>query len=175
MQVESITRRFATVVAAVAVLAAAGSPGTARHYAAQDAGPADAARDVQDAGRWREAPEYLAVFAPAAHRAAYRTAVTPLGLDAVLQAHAADPSLARIPGAWSPRARLPADVFGRGGRYDRWMLARVYGSQQPRVARGARLDGGRVVESWTLVSPYPSPDLARLEPGTLRIVVQIAQ
>ena len=102
-------------------------------------------------------------------------AVTPLGLDAVLRARAADPSFARGPGAWSPRARLPADAFGRSGRYDRWMLARLYGSQQPRVARGARLDGGRVVESWTLVSPYPSPDLARLEPGTLLIVLQIAQ
>jgi hypothetical protein len=102
-------------------------------------------------------------------------AVTALGLDAVLQAHAADASLARLPSAWSPRARLPADVFGRGGRYDRWMLARLYGSRQPRVARGARLDGGRVVESWTLVSPYPSPDLVRLEPGTLLIVLQIAQ
>jgi len=162
-------------LAAVAVLAAGEIPATARHDKAQDAGPADAARDVQDAERWREAPEYLAIFAPSAHRGAYRMAVTPLRLDAVLQAGAADPSLARGPGAWSPRSRLPADAFGRSGLYNRWTLARLYGSRQPRVARGARLDGGRVVESWTLVSPYPSPDLVRLEPGTLLIVLQIAQ
>src|SRR5688572_19559600 len=175
LQLESITRRFAAVVAAVAVLTAGESPAAARH-AAQDASPADAAaRDLQGAERWREAPEYLAIFAPAAHRGAYRTAVTPLGLDAVLQALAADPSLARAPGAWSPRARVPADAFGRSGRYDRWTLARLYGSRQPRVARGARLDGGGGVESWTLVSPYPSPGLARLEPGTLLIVLRIAQ
>jgi hypothetical protein len=51
-------------------------------------------------------------------------------------------------------------------------VARLYGSRQPRVARGARADEGRVVESWTLVSPYPSADLTRLEHGTLRIVLR---
>ena len=176
MPLESITRRFAAVLAAVTVLAAAESPATARHSVLQDGGPADvAARYVQGAARWREAPEYLAIFAPTAHRGAYRIAVTPLGLDAVLQALAADPSLARASDAWSPRARLPADAFGRSGRYDRWTLARLYGSRQPRVARGARLDGSGGVESWTLVSPYPSPDLTRLEPGTLLIALRIAQ
>ena len=124
---------------------------------------------------WQDAPDYLAVVAPAAHRDAYRTAVSPLDLDAVLKTLAGDPSLARTPGAWTARAELPTDAFGRAGNYNRWALVRLYGSRQPRVARGARLEEGRVVESWTLVSPYPSPDLTRLEPGTLLIVLRIAQ
>lgn len=115
------------------------------------------------------------MFAPAAHREAYRAAVSPLGLDAVLEALAADPALLRSPGAWTARAHLPADAFGRSRPYDRWTLARLYGSRQPRVARGARTDGGRVIESWTLVSPYPTADLARLDEGTLLIVLGIAQ
>jgi hypothetical protein len=105
----------------------------------------------------------------------YRAAVSRLGLDEVLRGLAGDPSLVRTPGAWTPRTQLPADVFGRGGRYDRWTLARLYGSRQPRVARGARIGDNGVVESWMLVSPYPSADLTRLDPGTLLIVLRIAQ
>jgi hypothetical protein len=162
------------VLAALAVLAAGGGDAKTRHYA-QDTGPAGAARDAPSEQEWRDAPEHRAIFAPASRRGAYRAAVSPLALDAVLQALVADPSLVRVPGAWRPRDRLPADAFGRGGRYDRWTLARLYGSRQPRVARGARVDDGGVVESWTLVSPYPSPDLTRLDPGTLLIVLRIAQ
>jgi hypothetical protein len=153
LQLESITRRFGAVLAALAALAASG----------------------QAAQEWREAPDYLAIFAPAPHRAAYRAAVSPLGLDAVLRALAADPALVRAPGAWTPQASLPVDAFGRAGNYDPWTLKRLYGSRQPLVARGSRTDGGRVVESWMLISPYPSADLARLEPGTLLVVLRIAQ
>jgi hypothetical protein len=153
LQFESITRRFGAVLAGLAVLAAS----------------------VQAAQEWREAPDHLAVFAPAPQRAAYRAAVSPLGLDAVLQALVADPALVHAAGAWTPRARLPVDAFGRTGGYDRWTLMRLYGSRQPLVARGTRTAGGGVVESWTLVSPYPSADLTRLEPGTLLIVLRIAQ
>ena len=65
------------------------------------------------------------------------------------------------------------DAFGAGGTYDRWKLARVFGAHQPNVARGPRGDRGLIDESWTLVSPYPSADLGRLEPGTLLIVVRV--
>jgi hypothetical protein len=123
---------------------------------------------------WRDAAGYLDLFAPPAHRADYRAAVSPLGVDEVLRQLAADDTLIRAPGAWTPRSQLPADAFGRSGTYDRWKLARLYGSRQPRVARGARIAADGVIESWTLVSPYPSPDLARLEPGTLLIVIRIA-
>ena len=153
LQLESITRRFGAVLAALAALAASG----------------------QAAQEWRPAPVHLAIFAPAPHRAAYRVAVSPLPLDAVLKALAADPALVRVPGAWTPQASLPVDAFGRAGTYDPWTLKRLYGSRQPLVARGSRTEGGRVVESWMLISPYPSADLARLEPGTLLVVLRIAQ
>jgi hypothetical protein len=129
---------------------------------------------VRSATTWRDAPEYVRLFAPAAHQNAYSAAATETGIDAVLLELAADPSLVRTPGAWAARPQAPLDVFGRGGAYNRWALARLYGSRQPRVARGARLQDGRVVESWTLVSPYPAADLKRLEPGTLRIVLSLA-
>ena len=124
---------------------------------------------------WRDAPDYLRLFAPALHRSDYRTSVSPLPLDDVVQGLSGDRSLVRAPGAWMPRSEYALDAFGRSGSYDRWKVARLYGSRQARVARGARMEGGRLVESWTLISPYPSPDLERLEPGTLRIVLRIAQ
>ena len=123
---------------------------------------------------WREAAEYLALVAPAAHRQAYATSVTTADLDAVLAGLSGDPSLARTPGAWQPQRMNVRDALGTAGTYNRWSVARLYGAQQPRVARGARLDRGQVVEAWTLISPYPSADLRRLEPGTLRIIVRIA-
>ena len=120
-----------------------------------------------------DAPAYLDLFAPRAHRDAYRAGVSPLPLDAVLTALADDESLVRTPGAWRARPELPQDAFGSSGSYNRWLLARLYGSRQPRVARGARSQDGRLVESWILVSPYPDPSLSRLEPGTLRIIVAL--
>jgi hypothetical protein len=100
--------------------------------------------------------------------------VTPSSIDAVLTDVSADPSLLRVPGAWTAQPQHVLDAFGRSGSYPRWALTRLYGARQPRVARGARTEGGRVVESWTLVSPYPSADFTRIEPGTLRIVLRIA-
>src|SRR5688572_16574852 len=145
LQLKSITRAFAAVLVAGALV------------------HADAA--------WRDAAGYLDLFAPPAHRADYQAAVSPPGLDAVLRDLAGDDTVIRAPGAWTPRSQLPADAFGRSGTYDRWKLARLYGSRQPRVARGARIAADGVLESWTLVSPYPALDLARLEPGTLLIVI----
>src|SRR5688500_4524882 len=146
LQLKSITRGFALV----AVLATA-----------------------QDDLAWRDAPGHLHIFAPPAHRDDYRAAVSPLDLDRVLQA-LDDETVIRTPGAWTPRSQLPADAFGRSGTYDRWTVARLYGSRQPRVARGVRTGSAGVLESWTLISPYPSADLTRLEPGTLLIVLRIA-
>ena len=129
---------------------------------------------AHSAVRWVDAPSFVRLFAPAAHQDAYRAAVSPDGLDAVLAALGDDPALVRTPGAWRPQTVAAPDAFGRSGRYDRWKLARLYGARQARVARGARVEDGRVTESWTLVSPYPSADLGRLEAGTLLIVVRIA-
>jgi hypothetical protein len=123
---------------------------------------------------WRPAPEYLALFAPAGpRRALYQAYVSPLELPAVLHRLAGDVTLLRPPGAWEPRALLPADAFGQTGRYDRWRLAQVYGARRARVARGPVGRDGAVVEAWTLVSPYPDPTLERLQPGTLLIVLSL--
>jgi hypothetical protein len=123
---------------------------------------------------WRDAPQYLALVAPAGARsAAYRVFTSPLDIDAALKRLENDASLVRAPGAWQPRSTLPLDAFGLAGRYDRSGMARVYGGGQPRVARGARAVAGRVVESWTLIAPYPDTELRSLQPGTLLIVLRL--
>lgn len=123
---------------------------------------------------WREASGFVPLFAPAGGRAAaYGTYVSPLDLDTVLRRLDADTTLLRAPGAWQPRTLLPADAFGQTGRYDRWKVVRLYGAARTRVARGARVEAGRVVESWTLISPYPDPSLQRLEPGTLLVILRL--
>jgi hypothetical protein len=124
---------------------------------------------------WREAPEYLPLFAPRSHRELYRASVSSSGLDDVLASMADDPRLLRTPGGWEARSAGPWDAFGKSGEYDRFKLARLYGARRARVARGPRIEEGRVVETWTLVSPYPSPSLDRLEPGTLRIVLRLPE
>ncbi|HEY7190451.1 MAG TPA: hypothetical protein VH436_28060 [Vicinamibacterales bacterium] len=134
----------------------------------RSAEPLDFARDRP----WREAPEYLRLFAPDAHRDHYRAYVSPLGLDETLAALMADPAVQRPPGGWEPRQMIAFDAFGRSGSYNRWKLAGLYGSRRARVARGPRVDHGQS-ESWMLVAPYPDPALQHLEPGTLIIVLKI--
>ena len=60
------------------------------------------------------------------------------------------------------------DAFGAAGRYDRVVLARLYGGVKPRVAHGWTETAGRF-EATTLISPHPNASLTRLEPGTLII------
>jgi hypothetical protein len=125
-------------------------------------------------GAWQDAADYLRLFAPFGTRAgAYRIFVTTLPIEALLGRLMQDRSLLHPPGAWVPTPALPADAFGQTGRYDRSRLARLYGARRPVVARGPRGDAGRPAEAWTLVSPYPSRDLSRLEPGTMLIVVDL--
>jgi len=129
---------------------------------------------VRAAPAWREAPEFLPLFAPPAPRsAAYRVRVVEADLDTVLRQLSADPALLRAPGAWGVRLLAPVDALGKGGTYDRWKVTRLYGAARARVARGARIEDGRVVESWSLISPYPDPTLRKLERGTLLIVLRL--
>jgi hypothetical protein len=125
-------------------------------------------------GAWQEGAGYLSLFAPFGTRAAaYHIFVTMLPIDALLGRLTHDSSLLHPPGAWVPASVLPADAFGQTGGYDRSRLARVYGARRPVVAHGPRGTAGRPMEAWTLVSPYPSLDLTRLEPGTMLIVVDL--
>jgi hypothetical protein len=121
---------------------------------------------------WRDAPEYVRLFAPAAQRDAYRAYTSPHGLEETLQRLLGDTGALHPPGAWQPQAMIPTDAFGLSGSYNRWNVAGLYRSRRARVARGPRLDQGQL-ESWTLVAPYPDVALHRLEPGTLIIVLRI--
>jgi hypothetical protein len=123
---------------------------------------------------WRAAPEYVELFTPGAtHPGHYETYVSPLPIDAALRESADDPALLHPPGAWTPRDVIALDAFGKTGAYNRWALARLYGARRTRLARGPRGDAGRVVEMWTLISPYPDIGMQRLESGTLLIVLRL--
>ena len=132
-----------------------------------------AAVPARAAALWRDAPEYVALFAPANQHRAYAGAVTTASLETVLADAAADPATVQAPGAWQPHGESPLDAMGTAGAFNRSLLARLYGSRQVRVARGARMDRGRVVEAWTLTSPYPSADLRTLHPGTMRLILRV--
>lgn len=122
---------------------------------------------------WQAAPAYVELLAPANQRQIYSVSVTNRPLADVLAEITIDPGAVPTPGAWEPRNESPIDAFGTAGAYNRWLVLRLYGSRQPRVARGARMDRGRVVEAWTLISPYPSTDLGTLHPGTMRLILKI--
>ena len=121
----------------------------------------------------RDAPQFLPLFTPRVHRDAYRAYVSPLPIADLLRQLDRDPAVLRPPGSWQPVPAGPFDAFGDSGTYDRFRIARLYGATRALVARGPRGTTGTVSEMWTLVSPYPDPDLSRLEPGTLVIVLDI--
>ena len=121
---------------------------------------------------WREAPQYVELFAPREQRAAYRAYVSPVGIEATLADLLNDPGILQPPGAWAPQAMIPYDAFGLSGSYNRWKVAGLYRSRRAQVVHGPRVDQGQV-ESWTLVAPYPDPALQRLEPGTLILVLRV--
>jgi hypothetical protein len=128
-----------------------------------------------------EAPAFVELFAPAGHAAAYRAYVSSQSPSRLLSILRQEPAPAPFdagifvstPGAWELRRERPLDAFGRSGSYNRSRLARLYGSRAVSVARGARAAGGRVTESWTLLSPYPDPSLERLESGTLVLILTV--
>jgi hypothetical protein len=64
-------------------------------------------------------------------------------------------------------------VFDAAALFDRARLARVYGGKAPRIARGPLVEHGVVTGTVLLVSPYPEPDLERLNPGTLIMTVRL--
>jgi hypothetical protein len=125
-------------------------------------------------GDFTETPTFVRLFTPGgALRGTYRAYTTPRDLDAVLAAIRRDASTPPTGGSFEPQSVIASDAFGQSGGYNRWKLALLYGARRARVARGPRLEDGRVVEAWTLVSPYPEADLERLNPGTLLIVLRL--
>ena len=122
---------------------------------------------------WRDAPEYIALFAPVGPRtAAFRMYESAEDLDTVLRQLAGDSTLLQSPGAWEVRALAPTDAFGLAGPYDRARVTRLYRAERVRVARGARVLEGRITEAWTIISPYPDIGLQRLVRGTLLVVLR---
>jgi hypothetical protein len=125
-----------------------------------------------------ESPLYRRLFTPVhVPDGTYRTYVTPRALDEVLAdlESVSDGPQSRLAHGTpvEPTTVVAAEAFGQSGGYDRWKLARLYGARRARVARLPRMEGGQVVEAWTLISPYPDPALERLEPGTLLIVLRL--
>ena len=119
-----------------------------------------------------EAPAYVALFTPrGAPPGAYRAYVSSHDLDRVLAGLRRDTVSFNAPGSFEAESVIAADAFGQSGAYNRWKLALLYGARRARVARGPRIENGRVVEAWTLISPYPDRRLERLQPGTLLIVL----
>ena len=76
------------------------------------------------------------------------------------------------PGAWKADFVSPLDAFGTSGSYNRFELSRLYLGKRPRRAHGpwVTADG---LESWTLVSPYPSATLDEVAPGTLLLALRV--
>jgi hypothetical protein len=121
-----------------------------------------------------EAPAFVRLFTPrGAPAGTYRAYTTGQALDSVLAAIRRDTSTRGGDGSFEPQSVIASDAFGQSGGYNRWKLALLYGGARARVARGPRIEGGRVVEAWTLVSPYPDAALERLNPGTLLIVLRL--
>lgn len=128
---------------------------------------------AQSDAPWRDAPEYVALLAPAGHQDAYRAMVSPLAPDALLPILEIGLSLLKAPGAWAAHTAGAFEAFGKAGAYDRTTMARLYRGRQVKLVRGPRAVGGRVTESWSLISPYPNPAVTRLEPGTLILVLRL--
>jgi hypothetical protein len=171
VQERSITRGLPAVVVAAALLLATTVVPRAQFIAVS---PRPATPPPSSA-EWREAPEYVALFAPRLVRDAYRTFVSTVSLEQAVRVAAADEAAIAVaaPGAWRPSPENPLDAFGLGGPYDRGTLARLYGSHRPTVARGPRGRSGTVEESWTLISPFPSADLERIHQGTLLLILRV--
>jgi hypothetical protein len=76
-------------------------------------------------------------------------------------------------GSWTIERTGPNEVFDGAALFDRARLARLYGGQPVRVARGPIVENGRVTATVLLVSPYPEADLQHLNHGTLIMTVRV--
>lgn len=116
----------------------------------------------------------MAVFAPPARADLYAFATAPEKLDdAVAYYRTRWPS--PDPRSWKIERTGPLEVFDGAALVDRARLAQLYGGKQVRVARGPITKNGRVTHTVLLMSPYPDPELRRLNGGTLIMTVVVPQ
>lgn len=150
-------RGLRTTAVAVACCAIVGGAG----YAA--GGPPDLG--VRDE---RLARLFVPVAAPAGTYEVFRS---PRRMaDLVAELRALDP--APVADAWKIAPLGPGDAFGSAGPYDAPKVARLYVGSAPLVARGSLRTADGVV-AYTLIAPWPDPDLSTLHPGTMTIVVHV--
>jgi hypothetical protein len=77
------------------------------------------------------------------------------------------------PGSWNVQRLGAGDAFGAEGSYNRIRLAVLVGGRRLDVARGSIRDADGAVTAFTLISPYPDPELRELKPGTMTIVFHV--
>jgi hypothetical protein len=82
-----------------------------------------------------------------------------------------DPAPAR--GAWDLQQTGPGDAFGAEASYNRVRLALLVGGGRITVARGSLRSSDGKVTAYTLLSPYPDPELTELRLGTMTIVFHL--
>jgi hypothetical protein len=152
--------RASAVLCVMTVLVATVSPGSARSQ-------------VPDAILGDRSPALERLFTPVgAPRDLYQVFERRLEiaqLAAILRA--ADPRPAE--GAWELQRTGPGDAFGGEGLYDRARLAMLVGGGKITVARGSLKAADGSVTAYTLLSPYPEPELTELRTGTMTIVVRV--
>jgi hypothetical protein len=125
-------------------------------------------------GTWgREDAALTRLFTPNhAPPGTYRVEVTSERIKALAAARrAADPHAPAA--AWTIARQDPLQVFDSSAPADRARLARLYAGGRVQVTRGPITRDGRLVESLTLLSPYPDAALSRLDPGTMVIVFRV--
>lgn len=125
-----------------------------------------------DPPRMTPSPEHASLFAPPARATQFAFARTPDSIDVVARFYRERfPSVE--PRSWAIERLAATEVFDGAALFDRARLARLYAGRTPRVARGPVTRDGQVVEVVLLLSPYPEPDLRRLNPGTLTMTVGV--
>jgi len=119
-------------------------------------------------------PAHAALFAPPARASRFAFATTRETVDRVV-AYYRGRWPPEDPRSWKIVTSGPLDVFDGAALFDRARLARLYAGKPPRIARGPITEKGRVTHTVLLVSPYPEPDLERLNPGTLIMTVTVVE
>ena len=81
--------------------------------------------------------------------------------------------VAPAPGAWNLQRLGVGDAFGAEGSYNRVRMALLVGGRRLTVVRGSLRTGDGALTAFTLISPYPDPQLHELRPGTMTIVFHV--